>query len=313
MQGLIKGPRDRTGMVHRRGRKRVATMHEAAWPPVIVEGKILSQDRGGLDDLAHDARNLLSTLQVCSELLAAPGVLSAEYSHYAQELQGVAATGTQLIEKLVWASQAKPAVSEARSVLEPEKPDDLGLELRGLTPLLTAIAGSRVSLTIECMPCAGSTHLSRENLTRILINLVRNAAEAMGGVGKIRVTAQYGDGLSFLESKSGGERAMQRCQPTVVIAVQDNGPGIPESIRGQIYTRGFTTRKRPDVRGKGRDIRGQGLSIVRSLVEAAGGAVRVVSRKGRGARLELEVPVTYGMCEQRTDTDWWLTPLLKGA
>lgn len=312
MQGLVKRRSSQAGSVHHRSPKRAATIERDAVGWRAVEGETDDQ-RMDLDGLVHDARNLLSTLQVYSELLAAPGVLSTGYGHYSLELGAVAASGTQLMDRLAGALQQKPVVSEAGHVRDSERPDDLGFELRVLTPLLTAIAGPRVSLAIECMPCAGSAQLSRENLTRILINLVRNATEAMNGEGKIRVTAQYGDGLSFLECESGCQRAMHLCQPTVVIAVQDNGPGIPESIREQIFTRGFTTRECPDVSEKERDMRGRGLSIVRSLAELAGGTVRAISRKGRGARVEIEVPVTYGTCKEQAETDWWLTPLLKGA
>jgi two-component system CitB family sensor kinase len=89
--------------------------------------------------------------------------------------------------------------------------------------------------------------------------------------------------------------------------VQDNGPGIPEEIREKVFTRGFSTRKQPEGRSgakhastengeanRGPKDRGWGLSITRMLAESAGGTVRAVGCAGRGARIEVEVPVTYG-------------------
>jgi signal transduction histidine kinase len=168
---------------------------------------------------------------------------------------------------------------------------DLGLELLGMRPLLAAIAGPRIELEIESLPCGGPTRLSKEDLIRVLLNLVRNASEAMPEGGKLRITAQYGDGLSFLDPG----QVPDALPCSVVIAVQDNGPGIPESAREQIFSAGFTTRE-TDRSWPGVRHRGLGLTIVRDLIEAAGGRVRV-SSSSHGARFELELPITYGMYE----------------
>ena len=51
-------------------------------------------------ELAHDARNLVSAIDLYCELLAAPGVLAPRFRHYAEDLRRVAATGARLIESL---------------------------------------------------------------------------------------------------------------------------------------------------------------------------------------------------------------------
>ena len=170
--------------------------------------------------------------------------------------------------------------------------DDLGLELFKMRPLLAGIAGPRVELEIAAMPCGGRCRVSGEDLTRVMLNLVRNASEAMPEGGRLRVTAQYGDGLSFLEPglvPDGYPR-------TVTITVEDSGPGIPKEMLEEIFLPGFSTRRIsagwPDP-----PHRGMGLSIVRELVEAAGGTARACSTLGRGARFELELPITSGMYE----------------
>ena len=297
MQGLSRTSLRNTVTIRRRGKKTSPRL------------RAVSNQRSGnidwnFDGLTHDLRNVLTSLELYSEMLAAPGVLSSKYRHYAPELRMVSAASKRIMERLEQEHlRIEPRgidplgleVAAGKSEMSP----DLGCEIRALRPLLTAMAGPGVSLAIECLPCAGCTLLTGEDLTRILVNLVCNASEAMGGVGKIRITAQYGDGLSFVD----GEPGRDFLPRSVVIAVQDNGPGIPEQMREQVFARGFTTHKQLDGRAaakhsktenRGQKDRGWGLSIVRRLAESAGGAVRAVACTGRGARIEVEVPVTYG-------------------
>jgi signal transduction histidine kinase len=279
------------------------------------------------DQLAHDARNVLSALRLYCDLLDEPGVLTSSHLHYAEELRAVTDTATRLVEKLAAPQRAgaRRRASKRRQSLTVETPalaksdadgtlavglahdswsdiwsgpnsednlDDLAAELVAMRPLLSAIAGPRVVLEVETLPCGGRTRLAKEDLIRVLLNLVRNASEAMPEGGKLRITAQYADGMSFLEDgliPAAGPRS-------VIIAVEDNGPGIPESLREKIFTAGFTT-SRTGVSWPAVQHRGLGLSIVRSLIGAAGGTVSAGSSPGGGARFEIDLPITSGMYE----------------
>lgn len=259
------------------------------------------------------------------ELLAAPGVLNEPHSHYAGELEGIAKTAALLLEKMIEA--AAPPESPApklRKISEaPALPADLPVatniplsavpvtdaaaDLRRLHPLLAAIAGPAVRLAVATMPCAGQTALAVEDLTRVLINLVRNAADAMPSGGHVRVTAQYGEGLSFADLIPRAETArnaipsLPPAPRSVLLSVSDDGPGIPESLREQVFDLGYTSHKQSEsANWPARRRRGLGLGIVRNLVESAGGAVRVAASHTGGARFEitlpLKPPVTSGTC-----------------
>jgi signal transduction histidine kinase len=97
--------------------------------------------------------------------------------------------------------------------------------------------------------------------------------------GRIRITVQQGDGGSFLDTALPAR--------TVLLCVQDSGPGISLDHIERIFDAGFTTKKRSAPH------RGLGLSIVRRLVEDAGGSVRVISPAGGGARFEVELPLIH--------------------
>ena len=279
------------------------------------------------DRLAHDARNVLSGLMLYCELLAAPGVLNEPHGHYAGELEGIARTAAQILEKIieVAAPPVPPALTlrDTRKVSEvPALPatlpvataiplaavpvTDAAEDLRRLHPLLAAIAGPAVRLSVATMPCAGQTALAVEDLTRILVNLVRNAADAMPAGGHVRVTAQYGDGMSFADMIPGAETSHDEISAppaprSVLLSVSDDGPGIPEHLRARVFDLGFTSHKEPvSANWPAPRRRGLGLNIVRNLVETAGGAVRVTASHTGGARFEITLPlnqpVTSGTC-----------------
>jgi signal transduction histidine kinase len=122
------------------------------------------------------------------------------------------------------------------------------------------------SFTIE--PDDLAVEADRDHLSRILINLVENAAKYAPG--------------SAVELY-----AWER--PTkAVIAVVDHGPGIPDYEKDRVFER-FTQIDQSDTRSKGGT--GLGLSIVKSLAEVMHGAVRVESTEGGGATFVVELPL----------------------
>jgi two-component system sensor histidine kinase ChvG len=77
--------------------------------------------------------------------------------------------------------------------------------------------------------------------------------------------------------------------------LENTGPGIPEEHLEKIFDAGFTshTQSAECLRDGGWPAahRGLGLSITRSIIEAAGGRIRASNRTGGGARFEIELPI----------------------
>jgi signal transduction histidine kinase len=71
---------------------------------------------------------------------------------------------------------------------------------------------------------------------------------------------------------------------TLEIAVADNGPGVPEAVRGRIFDPFFTTKKP----GAGTGI---GLAVSKGIVEAHGGTLTLHQRVGCGARFAIRLPI----------------------
>ena len=267
----------------------------------VLTGRV---EEPALAGIAHDARNLVAALGLCAELVGEPGVLPPEHGHFAAEIRSIAEASGRLVQKLAALARAE-AVPRAEEVAE-EPIDDLAESVRQLGNLLSAIAGPVMELQIATLPCGGRLRLSEESLTRILVNLVRNAADAMPTGGRIRITTQRSGGRSFLwtvdneellseeeAARLWGEIVLGEGEnaPEVLLTVEDDGPGIPAEFRERVFEAGFSTRQA----GRGwpeTPHHGLGLNIVRTLVEKAGGRVKAAAAPNRGARFEIALPIT---------------------
>jgi len=156
---------------------------------------------------------------------------------------------------------------------------NLAAELLANRNLLAAMAGPSIALTMETAGGARPVRVSGEDLTRVLVNLVKNAAEAIPGGGRIHI------GLCEQPAANGAAAC-------VTLMVEDNGPGIPETDFEKIFTSGYTTR---GTEGPNRNWpvshRGLGLAVSRSIVEEAGGRIFASNREPGGARFTIELPL----------------------
>ncbi len=106
---------------------------------------------------------------------------------------------------------------------------NLAAELLGNRNLLSALAGPSIGLTMDADGGARPVRLTGEDLTRVLVNLVKNAAEAMPAGGRIHI------GLCERPAAEGSAACL-------ALKIEDNGPGIPEEAFEKIFASGYTTR-----------------------------------------------------------------------
>ena len=226
-----------------------------------------------VDSVAHDVRNMMAALDLYCDLLEEPGVLDTGFRHYAGELRMVAGACHDLAGRLA----ELPAGSGRREEAEaaPEFRGGMGRR-RGMTGLLvenlaeellanknllSALAGPGITVGMHFDGGAQGIALTPEDLTRVLINLVKNASEAMPGGGHIQIGLEEHD-----------ER--------LLLTVADSGPGVEEEAMEAVFAPGYSTRVDLDREDSSWPVRhqGLGLAIVRSLVTAAGGCVWVQNR-----------------------------------
>lgn len=110
-----------------------------------------------------------------------------------------------------------------------------------------------------------------DRLIQVFVNLLRNALNAVSSGGCIQVNSQVMDGAAW-----------------IVIAVEDDGPGIPPDVLPEIFDAFVTTRL--DANGTG-----LGLTVSEGIVRQHGGTISASNRSGGGARLEVKLPAAVGV------------------
>ena len=270
--------------------------------PPATAAKDAAVAGGSIAALSHDIRNILSALNLYSDLLAEPEVLNPGHQHYADDLRLVAQAGSKMLERLAglpsvisragcadggymlsttdssWSRHSTKGQPEADRGECGVAAHSLAQELDSIHKMLSALVGPSIHIESNCGGYEGPCPLASEDLTRVLINLVRNASEAMPGGGAIDIDVRE------VRSASG--------MAGVLLSVADNGPGIAEDLLPLVFDCGYSTRHGQ----AGKDswtaagIRGLGLAIVRDLVESTGGTIEVTSVAGKGARFEMTFP-----------------------
>jgi two-component system nitrogen regulation sensor histidine kinase GlnL len=121
---------------------------------------------------------------------------------------------------------------------------------------------------------------NRDQLVQVILNLVKNAAEATAGANishpEIVLTTGFQHGMRIAVPGT-----TERVNLPLYVAIRDNGPGIPEDIRPHLFEP-FVTSKASGS--------GLGLSLVAKIVGDHGGLIEVDSRPGR-TEFRLHLPV----------------------
>ncbi|ALJ07609.1 MULTISPECIES: sensor histidine kinase [Brevundimonas] len=210
----------------------------------------------------HDLRNMLTSAQMASERLATsadPQVAKA-LPRLERALSRAASLSRNVLE---YGRSEEPAPQKTRVVLT--KALTLAAEDAGLEP-----DGVRL---IKQVPARFAVEADPDQLYRILVNLMRNARQAIEadpgrsperrGKGAVTVSAFGQDGVC-------------------VIRIADDGPGIPPRLAERLFE--------PFVSSKSSDGSGLGLTISRELAALHGGDLRLVPGDGGGAVFELRLP-----------------------
>jgi two-component system nitrogen regulation sensor histidine kinase GlnL len=146
------------------------------------------------------------------------------------------------------------------------------------------LAGSGFAARIRFIesydPSLPHVHGNRDQLIQVLLNLVKNAAEAIAGMerpdGEIHLATGFQHGVR-LTAVSGRAKA----NLPLFVSVRDNGPGIPEDIRRHLFEPFISTKATGS---------GLGLALVAKIVADHGGLIDVDSRPGR-TEFRINLPV----------------------
>jgi len=210
--------------------------------------------------LAHEIKNPLSGIRGAAQLLAADGATSELTTLITTEVDRIAA----LIDRMQDFADRRPTAAKPANIY----------------PLLdharrVALAGFARDISIEERfdPSLPPALVDSDALLQILINLLKNAAEALRDVKtpRILLSTAYRHGLAV----DAGPGQPRRALP-IELCVIDNGPGAPADIADHLFN--------PFVSGRPEG-QGLGLAMVDKLVRDMGGVVQYV----RGGAPEMTV------------------------
>ncbi len=217
----------------------------------------------------HDLRNMLTAAQIASERIAASGDPKV----------------TQALPRLARALDR--AIMLATNVLNFGKSDEPPPDKRAVA-LKAAVeaAAEEAQLSkgkvglLTSIPTRTMVEADPEQLHRILVNLLRNAREAIdgvdgrGGVGRIKVAFEEREGISL-------------------IRIADDGPGLPDRARDNLF--------QPFAGSARQGGSGLGLAIARELAQGHGGDLVLVKSDASGATFELGLPTSPRAAVKQAD------------
>ncbi len=131
------------------------------------------------------------------------------------------------------------------------------------------------SITVECGSKSLVAKLDAHLFKQIVLNLVKNAVQAQPDGGRIKLKLMNGSSSSL------------------ILKVEDTGPGIPDDILDKLFTPFFTTKTNGT---------GLGLATVKKLVELHGGQVTAANIPGGGAVFTVEIPHIEGGPNETQDS-----------
>ncbi len=220
--------------------------------------KLVGQLAGGI---LHEVRNPLIGLGSLATHLAGQESLPAEARDRCRLIAREAARIDDLLESHL--GQLRPRPFEMTSCELPAVVDDT------LTLLRPNLVKHHVVIRRTIAPDLPTVDISRAHIQQVCLNLMMNALEAMPHGGELTI----------------GMKREHRHLPGLCVSFADTGKGIPPEVLERIYEPFFTNGKAKGV--------GLGLTITHDIVERHGGMLTITSPAGRGALVEVWLPLTH--------------------
>ena len=224
--------------------------------------------------IAHDFNNLLVGVLGNADLALLEVGFGSRVHKYLRSIRTAAGRLADLAHQMLTYSGRSP--TKLQSV-------DLGAVTREMVELIGSSIPAEIQVVLAIPEQLPAVAGDPAQLGQVVVNLVMNAAEAIGGKsGTIRIAARR----EFFDSDRNASltlRAIRGASDHLCFEVADDGPGMDEATRARIFDPFFSTKLKHG--------RGLGLASVIGIVRAHQGALQVDSAPGEGTRMRIWLPL----------------------
>src|SRR6266702_46904 len=236
----------------------------------LLEADRLSQLGSLVSGVAHELNNPLAAIAAFAEVLRAD-TAKAQLREAAEVIQTEALRAGRVIETLLDFARQRPHERQAVDIKD--------VVARVVALHRSALKKARVQ-AIDLIPSDVPAVVGdQQELQQVLLNALVNAEQAIAATGQ--------PGKVVFSSR--------RVDDSLVILVEDSGPGVPPAILDRVFEPFFTT--------KGEQGTGLGLAISYGLVKGMGGRMYIMNVEGGGACLAIEVPIDTAPAEPPREVD----------
>jgi signal transduction histidine kinase len=274
----------------RRGLGALVTLHDLESAAEIELELELSRRMAAIGRLTsgvgHEVKNPINAIVVHLELLKAK--LGETGAHTAKH---PAARHLEVIEAEIRRLDrvVQTLVDFSRPVELQLREHDLRLVIGDVLALASDELSTRnVTLASRMPDTPVMAYVDADLLKQAVLNVLQNGAQAMPDGGRLEVVLEEdrrsGEVPASLAQTDGrdADKSTPSAWKSAVLRISDEGPGIPEEIRGKIFDLYFTTKSGGS---------GIGLAMTYRILQLHYGSVDVQSREGRGTEFLLRIPL----------------------
>jgi two-component system sensor histidine kinase HydH len=214
--------------------------------------------------LAHEVKNPLGAIKGAAQLLAEGGG-----DHADREFVGIILEEVDRLDRVVG-----DILDYARTRSGEVEPIDVNAAVRRTLQILAPSHDDQVEVVIELSEPLPQVRVDPEQLRQVMMNLVTNAVQAMGGQGRVSVSTSF-------RRTARATWPVSLAHGAVEIRVADTGPGISTKVLKNLFIPFFTTKPTGT---------GLGLAISQRIVQNAGGTIDVQTSAGVGTTFAVVLP-----------------------
>ncbi len=256
------------GLIDETKRRKSLTDQLRKQEQVLLQSEKMRSLGGLLAGVAHELNNPLAIVVGTSQVLNLDDEMSPDNKEKAGRIETAALRCKAIIRSFL--DVAKPEPLEYSNF-------DIGDCIGDAVELTTMVLkqdyiGLKISVSPDLPPIFGSP----DQMTQLIINLVLNAKDAILEDKSI----EKGNGEVWINCLVDDESEL------IQLEVHDNGPGLPESMRTEVFEAFFTTKEA----GKGT---GLGLSIAGNIVHSHQGTIQFIEPDHKGACVQIRLPYSH--------------------